>query len=57
MTNGEKLLAERPEWLASCLAEHGEACGCCAFNGECDEGQPYYERTCAEGILEWFGRE
>ena len=57
MTNGEKLLAERPEWLASCLAEHGEACGCCAFYGECDEGQLYYERTCAEGVLEWLGRE
>ena len=53
MTNGERLLAERPEVLADCLAERG-SCVFCAFRGSCDEGQPYWERTCTEGVLEWL---
>lgn len=54
MTNGYNLLKSNPEWIAFCIAEQPQACDYCAYRGGCDEGQPYYERTCAEGVTEWL---
>ena len=54
-TNGERLMRDRPEVLAGFMAEHHEACGCCAFEGTCGEGQENAGRKCAEGVLEWLG--
>lgn len=57
MTNGEKLMREDADLVALCISEHPQACGYCAYRGECDECQPYYERTCREGVLEWLCME
>lgn len=57
MTNGEKLLQDDSWWIAIRIAENVRACEYCAYRGGCEEDQPYYERTCSEGVLEWLEAE